>query len=427
MTTKLDGIATKAKSQSKLCFTALAHLITPAFLVETWGQMNRRGASGVDHETTQEFERNLDQRCQDIVARMRARQYQAPPVRRVEIPKGEGKTRPLGIPTVEDRLVQRAVARILESIYEADFLPFSYGFRPGRSPHLALQAVRTHLTRGRVNFLFETDIRGFFNHLKHDWLMRMLALRIGDPVILRLIAKWLKAGALVNGIIVKNDEGSPQGGPISPILANIYLHYALDLWFERRYARGCRGAVNLVRFADDFVVCFQHRGEAQRFQAIVSDRLGGFGLELAEEKTRLLTFGRWAREWLKGKTPETFVFLGFKHVCGTDRKGNYALLRIPSTKSCRKFLDRIHEWLTRNIHLNVWRQQAQLRLMLNGFYQYFGLHHCRPTLARICAEVYRQWVRILKRRSQRHPTWKYLTTQAWFTLPLLSRALHPSI
>jgi RNA-directed DNA polymerase len=427
MTTKLDGIATKAKSQTKLRFTALAHLITPAFLVETWRQMNRRGASGVDRETTQEFERNLDQRCQDIVDRLKARQYQAPPVRRVEIPKAGGKTRPLGIPTVEDRLVQRAVARILEAIYEADFLPFSYGFRPGRSPHLALQALRKHLTADKVTYLFETDIRGFFDHLSHDWLMRMLALRIGDPVILRLIAKWLKAGALVNGIIVKNDKGSPQGGPISPILANIYLHYALDLWFERRYARGCQGAAYLVRFADDFVACFQHAHEAQRFQVAVADRLGGFGLELAQEKTRLLTFGRFARDRLKGKSPETFVFLGFKHVCGTDRWGKFVPLRIPSTKSCRKFLDRVHEWLIRYMHLNVWKQQAQLRMMLNGFYQYFGLHHCRPTLARIHAEVYRQWVRILKRRSQRQPTWKYLATQPWFVLPLVSRALHPLI
>lgn len=251
MSTELSRIADKARKEPKLRFTALAHLITPEFLVETWRLMNRRGASGIDGETTKEFERDLEERCRDIVTRLKANRYQAPPVRRVEIPKGEGKTRPLGIPTVEDRLVQRAVARILEAIYEADFRPCSFGFRPGRSPHLALRVLRSQLIAGKVRHVFETDIRGYFNHINHKWLTKMLALRVGDPVILRLIGKWLRAGAMIGGVVVRTEEGTPQGGPISPLLANVYLHYVLDLWFERRFRQTCQGETYLTRFADD--------------------------------------------------------------------------------------------------------------------------------------------------------------------------------
>jgi len=429
MRTKLDRIAEKAKAEPTLRFTALIHLITPRFLMETWQQMNRRGASGVDGETTREFERDLERRCQDIVARLKAKQYMAPPVRRVEIPKGNGKTRPLGIPTVEDRLLQRAVARLLEAIYEADFRPFSYGFRPGRNPHQALRALRSQIVTGKVRFVFETDIRGFFNHLDHAWLRRMLALRIGDPMVLRLIGKWLRAGALVDGIIVRSDEGSPQGGPISPVLANIYLHYALDLWFERRFKRWCQGEAYLTRFADDFVACFQYKRDAERLQRNLVWRMEKFGLKLAEEKTRLLGFGRFARERKAefGEKPETFDFLGFSHVCGVDRQGKFSLVRIPCKKSCRKFLDRVHEWVTTHRHWKRRDQQARLTQMLRGFYQYFALYHCGRKLRWILHEVQLQWVRALRRRSQRHRLfWSYLNSRAWFVLPT-PRLLHPTV
>lgn len=234
MSTQLSRIAAKAQTEPKLRFTSLAHLITPEFLKETWHLINRKGASGVDGETTAEFERELDKRAQRIWEQLKANQYKAPPVRRVEIPKGNGKTRPLGIPTVEDRLVQRAVARILEAIFEADFLDFSYGFRPGRNPHQALRALRTNIVTKKVRHVFEADIRGYFNHISHQWLMKMVAQRVADPIILKLIGKWLKAGVMEHGVVTRNEEGTPQGGPISPVLANIYLHYVLDLWFERR-------------------------------------------------------------------------------------------------------------------------------------------------------------------------------------------------
>jgi len=269
MTTKLDRIVEKARTDRSCRFTSLGHLLTVDFLMETWKQMNRKGTSGVDGESTEDFERNLMERCEDIVARLWRRQYQAPPVRRVEIPKGGGKTRPLGIPTVEDRLVQRAVARILEAIYEPEFLPCSYGFRPNKSPHLALRELRNHLMGGKVNWVFETDIRGFFNHLSHKWLMKMIRLKVGDPVILRLIGKWLRAGALIDGIVVRTGEGTPQGGPVSPVLANIYLHYVIDLWFDKRVKRGCKGTAHLVRFADDFVAGFQYQNEAKLFSCLL--------------------------------------------------------------------------------------------------------------------------------------------------------------
>lgn len=425
MKTKLDRIAEKAKTDSKLRFTALAHLITPDFLMDTWKQMNRRGASGVDQETTTEFASNLEGRCHDLVARLKARRYKAPPVRRVEIPKGEGKTRPLGIPTVEDRLLQRAVARILSAIYEQDFLPCSYGFRPGRNPHQAIATLRDKAMAGRARCIFETDIRGFFNHLSHDWLMRMLKLRVGDPEILRLVGKWLRAGVFDGGIVVETKEGSPQGGPISPLLANIYLHYALDLWFEKRFLGSCRGKTSLIRFADDFVAVFEYAEEAIRFDRQVRDRMAKFGLELAAEKTRRVPFGRYANR--QAGSSSSFDFLGFKHLNGRDAKGRYAVIRIPSTKSCQKFMERVKEWLQRHIHLYRNEQQKHLSKMLSGFFQYFGLNGCKAKLMLVRFYVTRHWVKTLRKQSQRHKyTWKRLNDSGWFQLPS-PRVVHPTV
>lgn len=426
MTTKLDEITDKARTNPKLQFTALAHLLTPDFLTETWGGMNRRGAAGVDQETTKDFESNLEARCHDIVVRLKARRYQAPPVRRVEIPKGGGKTRPLGIPTVEDRLVQRAVARILQAIYETDFLPCSYGFRPGKSPHDALRALRNQLMAGGVTTIFETDIRGFFDHLGHDWLMRMLRLRIGDPVILRLIEKWLRAGALIDGIVVRTEEGSPQGGPISPLLANIYLHYVLDLWFTRRVTKGCQGRVYLTRFADDFVAGFEFQQDATRFAKQVEKRLEEFGLQLAPEKTRLLSFGRIPTMYV-GNTG-SFDFLGFRHTCGTDRKRKFAVIRIPSQKSRRKFLDAVKRRLQAAMHASGWEQRTILERMLNGFYRYFGLYYCKKKLVLIRQYVLRLWRWALRRRSQNHQAWWHrLLRKPWFHLPFPPLVSQPTV
>lgn len=432
MSTQLDWITNKARSQPKLRFTSLAHLLTPEFLTETWKQINRRGASGVDGETAKEFEQDLDIRVQELCQRLKQGTYKAPPVRRVEIPKGPGKegTRPLGIPTVEDRLLQRSVARILEAVFEADFLECSYGFRPGRNPHGALRALRKIIVTKKVGNLFEADIRGYFNHIQHDWLQKMVAYRIADPLILRLIGKWLQAGYMVEGVVLRSEEGSPQGGPISPILSNIYLHFVLDLWFEKRIKPSCQGEAYLTRFADDFVANFQYRRDAEEFHQSLTDRFRKFGLELAEEKTRVMRFGRFVRENLgkTGQKPETFDFLGFTHICGTDRGGKFALVRVPSAKSRRKFLAKSKEWLRNHRHGTREDQQKQLTLMLRGFYQYFGLHHCSPKLRDVRLEVVRQWVHILRRRSQRHRLhWSYLLRQPWFELPYAVAVLHPTV
>jgi len=259
----------------------------------------------------------------------------------------------------------------------------------------------------------------------------MVRERIADPVILSLIGKWLKAGAMQDGVIIRSEEGTPQGGPISCVLANVYLHFTLDLWFERKFKSRCLGEVHLVRFVDDFVVGFEDLADAEEFQRELRERFARFNLELAEEKTRLLLFGRFAAatRLRKGQRPETFEFLGFKHVCGTDRRGRFTVVRIPSVKSCRKFLARVREWLREHHHWSRREQQSHLGAMLRGFYQYFGLHHCKKKLEWILREVQHQWRRTLRQQGQRHKLhWSFLATRDWFKLPWPpAAAIHPSV
>jgi RNA-directed DNA polymerase len=428
MSTQLSQIAKRAKLDRKARFTSLAHLLTPEFLKETWGKMNRRASGGVDGQSAQQFGSELGTQVEAICAQLKAGTYRAPPVRRVEIPKGPGKvgTRPLGIPTVADRLLQRAVARILEAVFEADFLDCSHGFRPGRNPHHALQALREQIVLKKVMQVFEADIRSYFTRINRQWLRKMVAHRIADPVILSLIGKWLNAGAMKDGVVIHTEEGTPQGGPISPVLSNVYLHFLLDLWFEKKIKPACRGEAYLVRFADDFVATFQYREDVDRFQTKVRERFAEFGLELAEEKTRGILFGRFAaitRQRYGQGRPETFEFLGFKHVCGVDRSGRFALFRIPSVKSCRKFLIRTREWIFEHRHWRRWEQQQHLTKMLRGFYQYFALHHCERKLSSVRHQVQRQWISALNRRGQRRKTnWTRLRACPWFELPW---AQHP--
>jgi group II intron reverse transcriptase/maturase len=289
-------------------------VLTPDFLRETWKQLNRKGASGIDGETIEAFEQNFVERIQDLWQRLKAGQYQAPPVRRVDIPKGNGKTRPLGIPTVEDRLLQRAVARILGAIYEPEFLNCSFGYRPGRNPHMALKALRDNVVTGKVRHIYEADIQGYFTNINHKWLRRMVALKIADPVISGLIGKWLNAGVMEHGVVARPEAGTPQGGPISPCLANIYLHYVIDLWFERRAKKYMQGEAHLTRFVDDFVVAFQYKRDAENFDRKLKIRMKMFGLSLAPEKTRMILFGRFARERAGecGIKPGAFEFFGLQ-------------------------------------------------------------------------------------------------------------------
>jgi RNA-directed DNA polymerase len=429
VTTNLSRIAVKAKQDRKVCFTSLAHILTPEFMIETWRKMNKRGTYGVDKETISDYESSLEDRVKDLWERLKGNRYQAPPVRRVYIPKGDGRQRPLGIPTVEDRLLQACVARILNSLFDPLFLEFSYGFRPGRSAHDALRALRGHIIAGKVMHVYEADIQSYFDKVNHDWIRKMLRERISDRVILRLIDKWLKAGVLENGIKIRNEEGVPQGGPISPMLANVYLHYVLDLWFSKRFQTTCRGKAYLVRFADDYVACFQYQWEATRFGTEMKDRLSKFSLTLSESKTKCLTFGRFARERSQkaGTKPSEFEFLGFRHVCGTDRNGKFALIRLPKQKSMRRFLDNTKKWLWTHMHWKVRDQQKVLSMKLQGFYAYYALPHCCPKLSGVKHEIMRQWRRLLMRRSQRSKThWSYLREQSWFQLPN-PISLHPTV
>jgi group II intron reverse transcriptase/maturase len=420
MRTKLEEIARKARSCRTTKFTSLAHVLTPAFLRESWEKLNKRGTYGVDEVTTAQYREHLEENLHTLWGRLRTGSYRAAPVRRVEIPKSNGKTRPLGIPTVEDRIVQASVARILSAVFEPLFVEQSYGFRPLRSAHDALRQIRSHIIAGKVMHVCEVDIRSYFDRVNHDWLRRMLRERVNDPVILRLIDKWLSAGVLKDGLFAETEEGVPQGGPISPILANIYLHYALDLWFERVFKRKCRGEAHLVRYADDFVVGLQYERDARNFMAAVRQRLAKFHLEIAEEKTRRIVFGRYAGERMaeRQRKPEEFDFLGFRHICGKDRTGKFALIRLPGQKGISNFLKGNKKWLQEHMHWKVRDQQRKLSEKLRGFYGYYALPHCGAKLYAVHGEVMKQWRNVLKRRSQRSKThWSYLQTQSWFELP----------
>ena len=423
MSPQLDAIAHRAKEDVQARFTALAHHLSVEFLEETWQLLNQKGAPGLSGETMAEYARVREQRIPALVETLKARAYRVPPVRRVYIPKpGQPeKRRPLGIPEVEDRLLQAAINRLLQPIYEANFLNASYGFRPGRSPHGALDALSTTLMTRPIQWVFEADIRGFFDHLQHGWLMQMLGERIGDPGILRLIKKWLHAPIVEpDGRRVRPTEGTPQGGPLSPLLGNVYLHYALDLWFAMVVQPRCRGEAPLIRFADDFVVLFTRKDDADRFATALPARLSKFGLELAPEKTRLIPFGRvaWRVAEQQGSSSERFDFLGFTHFGAKSRMGRWTLQRRPTAKSRHKFLVHVKGELHRLMHAGTKAQQQYLQQALRGYYAYFGYPGCWRALQGVQWQVGFLWYHVLRRRSQRSPQGrKWYSGQRWFVLP----------
>jgi len=426
--TGLERIAHRAEAAPHERFTALAHHLTEEFLCDTYGLMNRRGAPGVDRLSMRSYGQHLEAHAADLVARLKRGAYRAPPVRRTYIPKAgnPAKLRPLGIPTVEDRLLQATVARVLGAIYEPVFLDSSFGFRPGRSARDALQRVRRVVLSGRVQYVYEADIRSFFDHLDHAWLLRMLALKVGDPTILRLIRQWLTAGIWDQGTVTRPEAGTPQGGPLSPLLANVYLHYVLDLWFTHAVRPRLTGAAALVRYADDFLVLFEHAEDAERFATVLPQRLAKFGLEVAPEKTRLLAFGPHA--WRQGRAATgTFDFLGFTHRLGTSRTGQMVVVRQPAKKSVQRFLLETKAWLRQHMHDAPRDQQQTLAAKLRGVYQYFGLRLCYRVLEQIRRQVQRYWHWTLRRRSHTsRATWAWVHQRPWFHLPA-PRVLHPEV
>ena len=420
-----ETIATMAREDPKLRFTTLAHRLTPETLKQAFKRLNRKAAPGPDGLMVCDYGDNLDERLADLWLRLKSKTYRAAPARQRMIPKPNGKLRPLGIANVEDRVVQTAIAMLLEPIYEQDFLDVSYGFRPGRSAKGALETLRKTIDRRPIHVVFEADIKGFFDNLDHGWLRKFLAHRIADGGVMRLIGKVLKSGVVdEDGRTHRSKRGTPQGGPLSPLLANVYLHYVLDLWFMKRFRRSCRGEAYMVRYADDFVMCFEHREDAERFRPALEERLALFELELEPDKTRLIEFGTSTESGSPGPKSggHTFDFLGFTHYMRRRPKRGLKIARKPSAKSRRRFIASVKEWLQRHMHRSVWFHQMALGAKLRGFFQYFKLRHCGPSLDNVRTILFRVWARTLRRRSQRGSRlwWYILWRKPWFKLPKVS-------
>lgn len=403
VSTALRRIGQRVKEKPEEKWTnLLTHLRVP-LLAEAYQRLRKDAATGVDAVTWAEYGERLDGRLRDLEDRLHRGSYHPQPVRRVYIPKGDGRTRPLGIPALEDKIVQQAVRWVLEPIYEAAFLGLSYGFRPGRGPHDALDALAVAIDQ-EVRWVLDADIRSFFDTIDHGWMQRFLEHRIGDSRMVRLLMKWMHAGVMENGELRETSAGTPQGGLVSPLLANIYLHYALDLWVTSWRKKHARGAMYFVRYADDFVMGFQFEQDAQAMHSALAERLAKFGLELHPEKTRVLQFGRFAREDRARRglpKPETFDFLGFTHIAGQDRRGKFQLKRRTSRKKRRASLARLKEECRRRRHAPVTEQHAWLTRVLTGHYHYYGVPTNSRALDQFRFHVETMWHRSLQRRSQR--------------------------
>ena len=424
----LSGVRQRAKEKRQEKFTALLHHLSVDVLRESYFALQRKAAPGVDGETWQQYGAGLEGRLIDLHSRVHRGAYQAKPSRRVYIPKADGRQRPLGIAALEDKIVQQAVVTILNQIYEVDFKGFSYGFRPGRSPHQALDALYVGLVRSKVNWVLDADIRGFFDHMNHEWTMQFVQHRVADKRILRLIQKWMKAGVMEEGRREETEIGTPQGAVISPLLANVYLHHVFDLWVEAWRKKVARGQVVVVRYADDLVVGFQSRTEAERFLKEFQERLAKFGLELHPEKTRLLEFGRFAavdRRKRGEKKPETFTFLGFTHQCGTSPRGLFMVWRQTANKRMVAKLKQIKQTLRRRMHEPLNQIGAWLRSVSQGFYQYHAVPGNLRAMNAFRHRLRRMWRSTLRHRSQRpNVSWERIAPlfDRWLPAP---RVLHP--
>jgi RNA-directed DNA polymerase len=429
MSPDLEWIRQAARQDRQRQFPALFHHV---YRLETlrraYFSLNPKAAAGVDGVTWQQYGADLETNLQDLAARLKKGAYRAQPTRRTYIPKADGRQRPLGVTTLEDKIVQAAVVAVLHAIYEVDFLGFSYGSRPGRSPHDALDALAVGIVRSKVNWVLNVDIRGYFDAMIHEWLVTFIAHRIADQRIVRLIQKWLKAGVLEDGKHIHSETGSPQGASFSPLAANIYLYYVFDLWAHQWRQRNCQGDVRLIRYVDDIVVGFEKRQEAEQFQEALRQRFATFGLELHPEKTRLIEFGRFAQE-RRGKRglgkPESFNFLGFTHSSGKSRKGRFQIQRRTIAQRFRAKLAEIKGELRRRMHLPVPVQGAWLRSVLLGHYRYYGVPLNGKALQRFRKEVARMWQRSLSRRSQKgYVMWSRMKRYVDKWLPV-ARIYHP--
>jgi RNA-directed DNA polymerase len=403
--TKLRRIAEKARKEPGFKFTSLYHLLNEDLLRECFRRLRKDAAAGIDDVTKEKYAENLDANLSDLTGRLHRMAYVPQPVRRKYIPKpGSTKQRPLGIPCFEDKLVQSGMVRILEAVYEQDFIGDSYGFRPGRGCHTALRALSDTVEGKPINHIVEADIKGFFDNVSQEWLLKFLEHRIGDKRIQRMVKRLLKAGVSEDGSITVSDEGTPQGGVISPLLANIYLHYVLDLWFEKVVRKKCQGFARLIRYCDDFVVCFQYKHEAERFRRELRIRLEKFGLEVEPTKTKAMEFGRFAAEHAKrgGGRPATFDFLGFTHYCGTSRGGKgFRMKRTTARKRFTAKLKAFKEWLKRARTLKTAELWATVQAKLRGHYAYYGVSDNSCGIRRFAHETESLLFKWLNRRGKR--------------------------
>jgi group II intron reverse transcriptase/maturase len=409
-------------------FTALLHHVSVDRLRAAYWALNPRAASGVDGVTWRAYGQDLEANLSDLHERVHGGSYRAKPSRRAYIPKADGRLRPLGIAALEDKLLQRAVVEVLNAIYETDFLGFSYGFRPGRGPHDALDALAAGILKKKVNWVLDADIRDFFSSLDRSWLMRFLEHRIADKRVLRLLQKWLGAGVIEDGTWTACDEGTPQGASASPLLANVYLHYVLDLWAQQWRRRHAHGDVIIVRYGDDFVAGFEHRDDAERFLGDLRARFQKFALELHAEKTRLIEFGRFAARNRRTRglgRPATFAFLGFTHCCAKTRHGRFMLRRITISRRMAAKLREVKHALIRRRHLPVPEQGRWLASVVRGHLAYYAVPGNTDAVAAFRTQATRHWYRALRRRSQRHRlNWTRMKRLATRWLPP-ARVTHP--
>jgi group II intron reverse transcriptase/maturase len=411
MQSALGRVRQRALNDKKLKFTSLMHHITAVdTLREAYYSLKRDAAAGIDGETWRHYEESLEENLQDLSGRLKRGAYRAKPVRRTYIPKADGKQRPLGVPVLEDKIVQYAAVLVLNAIYETEFRNFSYGYRPGRSQHNCLDALYVGIVTKKVNWIIDADIRGFFDTLDHGWLVKFIEHRIGDPRVVRLIQKWLRAGVMERGQWQAVEEGTPQGGVISPLLSNVFLHYVLDLWIHHWRRTQAQGDVIVVRWADDFVIGFQSKGEAERCLAELQKRFEKFGLALHPDKTRLLEFGAFAidnRRRRNQRRPETFDFLGFTHICAKKRSnGMFTVVRKTVRKRLSRKLQEVKVELRKRMHVPIPEQGKWLRSVVGGFFRYHGVPTNGAALYRFWFQVGHYWHHTLRRRgSRKRLTW----------------------
>ena len=424
----LDRVRQAARRDKDVRFTALLHHVDLSRLWAAYVAINPKAAPGVDEVTWEDYGQDLRANLEDLLVRVHSGAYRARPSRRVYIPKPDGRMRPLGIAALEDKILQRAVVEVLNAVYEEDFLGFSYGFRPGRKPHDALDALATGILRKKVNWVLDADISDFFSRLDHVWIEKFLEHRIADKRVLRLIRKWLNAGVIEEGNWKETIEGAPQGASISPLIANVYLHYVFDRWVRQWRHRHARGDMIVTRFADDFVVGFQYCGDAKRFLHDLRERFAKFNLELHPEKTRLIEFGRFAasnRAAVGLGKPETFDFLGLTHICGKTRNGGFWLRRITIAKRMRAKLKQVKDQLMRRRHLPVPEQGQWLASVVRGHLAYYAVPGNIRAANAFRIQVSRHWFRALRRRSQRHRlNWERMNRLIARWLPP-ARIVHP--